>query len=465
MPTFDRSLLIFRRDLRLEDNTALTAALEKSKEVISCFFLDPRQVHNHPYRSVNGQQFLFRSLTELNQELTQKKSRLHLFYGKPEDLLPEILSSLSVNAVFLNRDYTPFSTARDESIYHLMKEQNVHLFAYHDALLYEPKETVKADGAPYTVFTPFYKKNLKSPPRKPLAWSAGSDAKLGIIAHSQLKPIDFLDELLPSKNEQIFQNGGRSEGISLIKNRIPQLQHYNTARDLPSVDGTSGLSAHLKFGTVSVREAFWSAQSSLSTENRFISELYWRDFFTTIGYFFPYVFGRSFNPKFQALEWNTDEAVFQKWCDGQTGFPIVDAGMRQLNTTGWMHNRVRMIVSSFLIKDLHIDWRWGERYFAQKLIDYDPAVNNGGWQWAASTGCDAQPYFRIFNPWLQQEKFDPQCTYIKKWIPEVSTFTAKEIHQSPKNGAKLGSYLLPMVDHATEKAETERRYNKVAKAT
>jgi deoxyribodipyrimidine photo-lyase len=455
------SVFIFRRDLRIEDNTGLNAALSHSSKVIPVFFLDPRQVSDHPYRSIPGQQFLFNTLRELDLSLKKVGSKLHLFYGKAEDLLDELLTTEPIDAVFVNRDYTPFSTARDEKLLSVCKNKERKFFACHDALLHEPKSTVKDDGNPYTIFTPFFKKNSKNPPAS--IQKSTELHKLTTLTNKMIRDISFLDELETPPLSDIFMQGGRKEGLSILNNKVSLLTNYNTTRDIPSLDGTSGLSAHHKFGTISIRESYWMAHKELPADNRFISELYWRDFYSCIGYFYPHVFGQAFQKKFNSLEWDDDSAKFYRWCRGETGFPIVDAGMRQLNKTGWMHNRVRMIVSSFLIKDLHIDWRWGEKYFAQRLIDYDPSVNNGGWQWSASTGCDAQPYFRIFNPWLQQEKFDPEAIYIKKWIKELEPFTPKEIHNIYKNPIlKRQGYPLPMIEHAIEKKITEERYSKAA---
>lgn len=451
-------LFIFRRDLRLIDNTALNAALKSEASVIPLFILDPRQVLDHRYRSIPGMQFLFESLRELNDELVKKDSRLHLLYGEAESVLHAILQTEPIAGVYFNRDYTPFSTKRDEALLEVCKQHGVPLYPYHDALLNEPNTTKKDDGKPYTVFTPFFKKNSKNPPSRPVT----EKGSFGTLNTEHEREIQFLDELLPETNKNIFRKGGRREALSLIKNRVRSLTHYNIERDLPASSGTSGLSAHHKFGTCSIREVYWAAKESLPPDNRFIPELYWRDFFTTIGYFFPFVFERSFQKKFESLEWDNNPEAFKRWCDGTTGFPIVDAGMRELNETGFMQNRVRMIAASFLIKDLHINWQEGERYFARKLVDYDPAVNNGSWQWSASTGCDAQPYFRIFNPWLQQSRFDPNAEYIKKWIPELQGLSAKAIHAWVDSEVALNGYPTPMVEHSFEKQITEERYYALA---
>ena len=249
--------------------------------------------------------------------------------------------------------------------------------------------------------------------------------------------------------------GGRKEALHLLKN-IAHLKNYKEIRNFPALAGTTHLSAHNKFGTVSIREVYQTIVKCFGKTHTLINELYWRDFFTHILYHFPHVLGEAFHKKYNDIRWENNKNFFKKWCLGMTGFPIVDAGMRELNQTGYMHNRVRMIVASFLVKDLHIDWRWGEKYFAQQLIDYDPAVNNGNWQWAASTGCDAQPYFRIFNPWRQQVQYDPDCVYIKKWLPELINISPKIIHELYKN--KMNGYPQPLVDHAIASQFSKKMY-------
>ena len=246
---------------------------------------------------------------------------------------------------------------------------------------------------------------------------------------------------------------GRSGAMSILK-RLGEYKNYGEERDLPELDATTHLSAHLKFGTCSVREAYYAIRKNL------IRQLYWRDFYTHIAWHFPHVFGHAFKRQYDELPWRNDRKAFNAWCRGRTGFPIVDAGMRQLNNSGFMHNRVRMITASFLIKDLHIDWRWGERYFATRLIDYDPCVNNGNWQWAASTGCDPQPWFRIFNPWRQQKKFDGNCAYIHRWVPELDNVPASRIHKV-NEGGKIPGYPAPIVDHAARVKITKKLYKKI----
>lgn len=441
------SLHIFRRDLRIHDNTALIESLKLSKCVIPCFIVDKRQIENNEYKSQNAIQFMAQSLQELDNELKKKNSRLYLFYGTSEEIVTKLLTQLNINAVFFNRDYTPFSRVRDNKIAEICDNLNVGCHTYADSLLHEPEEIFKGDGKPYSIYSHFLKKAIQLPVQVVQKNSFNHYYKQAISFEDK----KILAKLQESHNPNIFVKGGRKEALSLL-NKIKDLKNYQELRNLPAIDGTTKLSAHNKFGTLSIREVYEEIVANFGSKHMLINELYWRDFFTHIAFHFPDVFKHAFNPRYKNLKWSQNKTHFHAWCEGLTGFPIVDAGMRQLNMTGYMHNRARMIVGSFLTKDLHIDWRFGEKYFAQKLVDYDPAVNNGNWQWVASTGCDAQPYFRIFNPWLQQKKFDPECIYIKKWLPELANYQPKIIHQLDKaqNKLILKNYPAAIVDHSIE---------------
>lgn len=452
--TYLLSLHIFRRDLRLEDNSALIAALQQSKEVIPCFIFDKRQIELNDYKSEHCLEFMANSLQELNQQLQTKQSHLYQFYGITEEIVDQLLGALPIKAVFINRDYTPFSRKRDQQIERVCKKHQVDFHCYADALLHEPEQVLKADGTPYTVFTHAYKRALMMPVAPPQKNSHDNYYHDTIAFENN----QTLNKLLQKPNPHLFVKGGRKEGLTLIK-KMSHLANYVDLRNIPAKSATTHLSAHHKFGTISIREVYQAITNAFDTHHALITELHWRDFFTHIAYHFPRVFGAPFHEKYKNINWRANEKHFRAWCEGYTGFPIVDAGMRELNTTGYMHNRVRMIVASFLTKDLHIDWRWGEKYFAQKLVDYDPAVNNGNWQWAASIGCDAQPYFRIFNPWLQQQKFDPDCLYIKKWIPELSAIPNKTIHQLNENRTMLmKNYPNPIVNHTIESEKAKLMY-------
>ncbi|WMW24377.1 deoxyribodipyrimidine photo-lyase [Methanolobus sediminis] len=440
------SLFIFRRDLRVDDNTTLNIAMEKSEWVIPCFIFDPRLADkNRKNFNYNSFQFLLESLGDLDKQLESRNGKLFLFSGLPEDVIGDFNDKHRIEAVFFNKDYTPFSKKRDDVILKTCKDSGIDVVSCHDALLHEPGTVLTNEGKTYSVFSQFFKKATQR--KIPLP----SMQEGGFYSVNPDIPQVFLSDFSIDRNPSLFTKGGRNHALSILQ-EIADFRNYDNERDYPSISGTTGLSAHNKLGTISIREFYHYVENELGPDHTLINELYWRDFFTHIAVAHPYVFTRAFKKKFDSLSWSNDEKLFDEWCKGQTGFPIVDAGMRELNTTGYMHNRVRMIVASFLVKDLHIDWRWGERYFASKLVDYDPCVNNGNWQWAASTGADSQPYFRIFNPWLQQKKFDPECLYIKKWIPELEGLSPKAIHSMDKGQQLPGvDYPQPIVEHSKER--------------
>lgn len=434
------ALFLFRRDLRLDDNTGLLFALSESKQVIPAFIFTPEQIENNPYRSDHCLRFMMESLEDLASQLKKKGGKLFFFYGTPEKILEQCLQKLPIDTVVVNRDYTPYSVQRDQKLSQICKKHKAAFHSFDDLLLLPPEATLKKDGKPYTIFTPYFRNASKQkiPSPVPNRHTNYFNKKIAFAK----EPRALWKEIEPKQAS--FFPGGRAEALKLLKKL---LKHYDKDRDFPAIDATSHLSAYLKFTVSSPREIYWAIHKHFSAHHPLIRSLFWRDFFTGIGLFFPRVFKGAFQEKFSKIPWRNHKKDFERWCSGMTGFPIVDAGMREMNATGFMHNRVRMIAASFLVKDLHIDWRWGEKYFAQTLIDYDPAVNNGNWQWVASTGCDAQPYFRIFNPWSQQKKFDPDCLYIKKWIPELKKFSPQEIHQREEESE---NYPAPMVDHDTE---------------
>ncbi len=447
MTLYVNSLFIFRRDLRVHDNTALNEALRLSRQVLPCFIFDPRQIEPHPYQSKPALHFMLQSINDLQQQLQAVGGKLGLYHDAPEQVIRNVLDLHHIQAVFINRDYTPFSRRRDDELANACQQLGITLHILPDALLIEPEQAVKKDQTPYKVFTAFYNNARQFPVALPQA----------LTSRNFLSPMsDFtVDQLklpIAEAKPDVIQ-GGRKQVLANL-DQLDTYADYQHTRDFPALDATSKLSAHLKFGTCSVREVYYALTEQLGSEHPLLRQLYWRDFFTHIAYHFPQVFGRPFLDKFANLRWDNNLDYFQAWNTGKTGFPIVDAGMRELNATGFMHNRLRMIVASFLVKDLHISWRWGERYFAQRLVDYDPCVNNGNWQWAASTGCDAQPYFRIFNPWLQQQKFDPDCAYIYQWIPELKTFPPKTIHQWDKKHLPC-NYPAPIINHACESQITK----------
>lgn len=444
MKQYKRSIFIFRRDLRLQDNLGLLAALENSESVVPVFIFDPRQIDQkqNAYFSAPAFSFLLSSLAELNEALNTRGAQLSVFSGQPDEILEELIKKDSVDAVYMNKDYTPFSRTRDKEIMDLCEKHSV-FFARHDDTALSPIEEIRTGtGKLYSVFTPFMKKAMEHEvvsPRK----NNFSNYFAGTL---KTKTVSLKDFTADTADMELILNGGREEGLRLLRD-LADLTKYKDTRNLPAELGTSRLSAHHKFGTISIRETYEKAAEALGAHSQYIAELYWRDFYYYIAYHFPIVFKQSFLPWAKHMKWVNDKKQFAAWCEGKTGVPMVDAGMRELNHTGWMHNRSRMIVASYLTKNLLINWQWGERYFASKLIDYDPAQNNGGWQWSASTGADPRP-LRIFNPYTQATKYDPQALYIKKWIPELKDIDPKVLTDGKiQDLSKLASnYPAPIID-------------------
>ena len=453
---FRCSLFVFRRDLRLEDNTGLIFALKSSEIVIPAFIFTPEQIDHNSFRSDHCLKFMIECLNDLEKQLKDVGGKLYYFKGKPEDIVKKAISKLHVEALILNQDYTPYSRERDAKLAAVCESCNISFYSFHDALLLPPEETLKKDGKPYVIFTPYFQNATKHKVLLP-KHVKNSNYFRNSIDFSEDNSI--LSKILPHQplNNELI--GGRKEALKILK-QMASFEDYHKLKDFPAEKCTTHLSPYLKFTVCSPREVYHAICHNLNSHHALIRSLHWRDFFTSIAFFFPHVFKESFHSKFDKLKWSDNQELYQQWCEGLTGIPIVDAGMRELNATGFMHNRVRMITASFLVKDLHINWRWGEKYFAQTLIDYDPAVNNGNWQWIASSGCDAQPYFRIFNPWNQQKKFDPECVYIKKWVPELQDLSSKIIHAwyEKKHHTKCLKYPSPIVDHKKEAQKTLNLY-------
>ena len=391
------------------------------------------------------------SLDDLQLQFQAIGSGLALYHDHPADVITQVFQQHRIQAVFVNRDYTPFSRMRDSELAQICLHLNIDFHVVPDYLLVEPEEAMKAKGKPYQIFTAFYNNARQFVVPLPTPLEKPSFVK--VEGDFTINPPAFLR----AEANVTTIAGGRNQALAIL-NTLSKQADYHARRDYPALDATSRLSAHLKFGTCSIREAHYAIVQKLGHDHPLLRQLYWRDFFTHTAFHYPHVFGKAFHRRYDKLVWDNNRDSFQRWAEGKTGFPVVDAGMRELNATGFMHNRVRMIVASFLTKDLHISWRWGERYFAQHLVDYDPCVNNGNWQWAASTGCDAQPYFRIFNPWLQQQKFDPDCQYIYRWIPELKGIPVSSIHNWHSKHSVL-LYPKPMVDHAWESRVAKVRYN------
>ena len=459
MKNFCNSLFLFSRDLRINDNTALFQACKESEGVIPCFIFEQKIIsQKNPAHSEFRIEFLMESINDLVYQFKKKNSRLHIFLGDSKKIIPELIESYKIDALFTNLDYSPYAKKIKTIRNKISSSQKIPLFSSHDLLLHEVNLIKSAKGTPYVIFSQYYNKAKMFPvmqPQKNNFSNFLSEIHSGEIDLGDLRRSFSFD----FKNKHRTK-GGRRNALKILNN-LSSLKNYKTDRNFPALDFTSYLSAHNKFGTCSIREEYWKIHNQLGPDHELITQLYWRDFFTYVMYHFPYSFSKPFRKKFSKITWNKNKKLFQKWCDGMTGFPIVDAGMRQLNSTGFMHNRVRMIVASFLTKDLHINWKWGERYFAKKLVDYDPCVNVGNWQWAASTGCDSQPWFRIFNPWLQQQKYDSDCEYIKKWIPELKEFTPREIHKWFSFTGK-SEYPNPVVVHHEESYHTKEMFRKIS---
>ncbi len=411
------SIFWFRRDLRLEDNTALHEVLNDEFPVQPVFIFDTNILSELEDRSDARVSFIHQELSRIQKELEKRNTSLDVRIGKPLEVWEQLLADYEIKKVYANKDYEPYARDRDKEIYNLLLSKGIPFKAKKDHVIFEKAEIVKDDGHPYTVYTPYSKKWKSQLTDFQLAFYPS--AELNNWTQSDPKPVPSLEPLGFHPSQIPFPENDIS--IDLISS-------YHQTRDLPAISGTSRLSVHLRFGTISIRRL---VRTALKTNEKFLNELIWRDFYQSILWSFPRVVHENFQKKYDGIKWLNNEDEFKKWTEGKTGYPIVDAGMRELNATGFMHNRVRMIVASFLTKHLLIDWRWGEAYFAKKLLDYELASNNGGWQWAAGTGVDAAPYFRIFNPYTQTKKFDPKHQYIRKWVPEYDS----------------SDYPQPMVDH------------------
>ncbi len=400
----------FRRDLRLHDNAGLYHALKSDSPVVPVFIFDKIILDQLEEKKDKRVEFIHDALIEMQEKLERIQSSLEVYYGTPEEAFKKLIADYNVQNVFTNHDYELYAIERDERIKDLLAEKSIAFKTYKDQVIFEKGEVLKEDGKPYTVYTP-YSKKWKTTLTDFYAKSYPVEKYYGNFFKQSPRRIPSLGSMGFKETGKIFPSKNPGEDL---------LKHYDETRDFPGIEGTSRLGIHLRFGTISIRKLVAKAKEVNAV---FLNELIWREFYMSILWHFPHV-GRqkAFKPEYDNIKWRNNETEFEKWCKGQTGYPIVDAGIRQLNETGYMHNRVRMIVASFLCKHLLIDWRWGEAYFAEKLLDFDFAANNGGWQWVAGSGCDAAPYFRIFNPQLQTENFDKDLKYIKKWVPEFQEF-------------------------------------------
>lgn len=466
------SLVWFRRDLRDFDHAALYHALKTSKNVYCAFIFDTEILTSLKNKEDRRVEFIWESVHELKLALQGKGSDLIVQHGKAVELIPALVKQLQIDAVFLNHDYEPSAIQRDSFVASQLNAHGIALHSFKDQVLFEKNEILNLSSKPYQVFTPYRNAALKKLDDFYLR-TYPVDRYVENLA--KMKPCD-----LPSLESIGFKRSnlkemklptGMSGGKKLLNDFITRINQYKQARDYPAIKGISYLSTHLRFGTVSIRHLARTAKNlSNAGADTWLNELIWRDFYFQILHHNPHVAaGKAYNQKFENIAFPNNESYFEAWSTGKTGYPLIDAAMRQINQTGFMHNRLRMVVASFLVKDLLIDWRWGERYFAEHLIDFDLSANNGGWQWAASTGCDAQPWFRIFNPVTQSKRFDPEGKFIRKYLPELGVCSDKEIHspwQIPSHRQKMigliigEDYPTPIVDHTCQRAKALAIYKK-----
>ena len=422
------NLFWFRRDLRLIDNHGLYEALQSELPVLPIFIFDTNILEKLENKEDKRVDFIFQALEKLNEYLEKQGKSIQIFYGKPLEIYENLSQQYEIGNVFCNEDYEPYAIKRDQEIKDFLASKNINFYQLKDQVIFQKDEIVKADGKPYTVYTPYSRQWLLKFNDQNLEFFA-SEKKLENLLNIEKQNIT-LENIGFKKTNYLFESP---------KINLEILEKYHETRNLPTKE-TSQMSVHLRFGTISTRKLVKLA--SKLNDNTYLKELIWREFFMQILWHFPKVIHHSFKEKYDNIAWENNEELFQKWCEGKTGYPIVDAGMRELNETGLMHNRVRMVCASFLTKHLLTDWRLGEAYFAEKLMDYDLSANNGNWQWSAGSGCDAAPYFRVFNPEEQQKKFDPKFIYIKKWVKEFGTL------QYPK----------PIIEHKFARERALKRY-------
>lgn len=474
MPHFSRSLCWFRRDLRLADHAALFHALKQSAEVHCVFVFDTDILDALSNKQDRRVEFILRCVEALDALLRKHGSVLHILHGQAAVEIPQLAAELQAEAVFCNRDVEPAAIVRDHAVANLLQQQNCAFFDFKDQVIFERDEVLTGAGKPFSVFTPYKNAWLKKLNDFYLR-AYPTERYFSALVPLPPQPIPSLHQLgfEPTNLAQLAMPTGVSGAEKLFADFVTRIERYKEARDFPAVKGVSYLSTHLRFGTISIRrlaaQAFYHGGAGAET---WLFELIWREFYQMLLSHHPRLAqGQAFKAQFAQLAFSNQPEKFAAWCEARTGFPLVDAAMRQINQSGWMHNRLRMIVASFLVKDLHVDWRWGERYFAENLLDFDLAANNGGWQWSASTGCDAQPWFRIFNPVTQSERFDPHGKFIRRYLPELASCPDKYIHapwlmpqaEQQRCGVRVGEdYPAPVVDHAIARVQTLALYQAVS---
>jgi len=471
---YETALVWFRRDLRSHDHAALYHALKGARQVHCVFVFDTEILESLPDRRDRRVEFIWLSVEELAQSLDELGGGLQVLIGRAREEIPALARKIGAQAVYANHDYEPNAKERDTAVSRSLGMQGCALHTYKDHVIFEKDELLTQGGRPFTVFTPYKSAWLnKLNPYYCKAYPI--DAYRDALARSGSTRLPTLEQIgfLPTNLRRMKLPTGTTGARNLFQDFLQRIDDYRDRRNYPGIRGVSYLSVHLRFGTISIREVVRTA-ASVQTEGAqtWLSELVWRDFYFSILHHFPRVVGHAFKPEYEALYFQNSEAHFSAWCEGRTGFPLVDAAMRQLNETGYMHNRLRMVAASFLVKDLHVDWRWGEAYFARKLNDFDLAANNGGWQWSASTGCDAQPWFRIFNPTTQSRNFDAQGRFIRMYLPELAGVDTKFIHEpwcmtaDEQRAAcvEIGKdYPAPITTHAAARKLTMEMYAAVRK--
>jgi deoxyribodipyrimidine photo-lyase len=459
-----RNLCWLRRDLRLHDNFALSEAL-KSGQTLVTFIFDEEILSKLKNKADKRITFIYDSLIEIENELQKKGSSLLVRYGSPVEEIPKICEEFKITKLFFNRDYEPYAKRRDEAVTKKLKALGIESENFKDSVFFEKQEILTGSGSLYKVFTPYKNKWLEKFDSLEKSIPEYKCNLKNLYPYTNKKNILAVNwyDIIGFKETSSPLQGGTKSALKLLDKFGTHIQKYKAERDFPAIQGTSNLSVHIRFGTISLRDMLRQGFSQKNEgASTWVSELIWRDFYQMILDTHPYIEKESFKREYDQIKWLGKDEHFKAWCEGQTGFPIVDAAMRCLNETGMMHNRLRMIVASFLCKILLVDWRKGERYFAEKLLDYDLAANNGGWQWSSSSGCDAQPYFRIFNPYTQSEKFDENGEFIKKWVPELVAASKKEIHRP--SGLLFSQYPQPIVSYEANRVKCLEMYSVIKKA-
>ena len=444
-----KGLFIFRRDLRIEDNHGLHLLSNYCETIYTIFIFTPEQVSNaNEFKSFNAVQFMIESLKDLSKSIREKGGKLFTFYGTNEKVIKECIESFKIDIVCFNLDITPYARERDEEVIQLCEKMRTYVIYDWDYYLHEPDQILNGSGNPYQKFTPYYELAKKKKVDGLLRYSSYHFAKSSSAVKNEISLEEAFQKFVKKENPHLLVHGGRTLGLLVLKNGVKTQHHYSVFRNNLSKN-TTLLSAYIKFGCVSIREVYYAFRGN----HELVRQLYWRDFYSQIMYHFPHVLKHTLKPNYDKIKWPQNERWFQAWCKGLTGFPVVDAAMRQLVVTGWMHNRGRLIVSSFLVKTLLVNWKKGEKFFAQSLVDYDPANNNGNWEWIMGGGADSQPFFRIFSPWEQGKRFDPECKYIKEWVPELRELEPRVIHNWDREWSNFKNidYVKPICDYKKQR--------------